>query len=325
MVLGNRRERFKTVFLEKYRPSCLEEIILDAHIKQKMEEYIKSGRIPSLLFVGQPGTGKTSLAYILIDQIIKNEADYIEINGSLLRGIDTIRGFDDFIKTPPLESKIKIIFIDEADKLTNDSQDSLRNLIEQNSAFVSFILTANYQQKITDALKSRLETYYFSVLPKENISSLIKDILKKENIQFEEDAIDFLIKETYPDIRRCLNEINKFVIRGSNGEGKRILNLDLLKKSNVLMDEKFVNMCLELIEKKNLENNIRLIYDWIYNEKIDFVRVLEKLNMQVKNIKLKTLTAKMYNDLFRVVSPKMLMIEFVGLFVEKIFSNGKKE
>ena len=165
IIISKRKLKYSDVWLEKYRPSTLDEVVMNDSYKEKFKEYIKSGSVPSMLLVGSPGTGKTTMAYILLDACVFDDMDYLEMNGSLFRGIDVIRNLDDFIKSGnDVFLRKKIIFIDEADKLTPDAQDSLRNLIEQNTDHLSFILT-NYAHKITDALKSRLQTFTFKQLP----------------------------------------------------------------------------------------------------------------------------------------------------------------
>lgn len=325
IVISQRKKKFNDVWLEKYRPDTMESIIMDDKYKKKFEEFIKDGSVPSLLLVGPPGTGKTTLAYILIDQVVHDDMDFLEMNGSLFRGIDVVRSLSDFLKSMTIMSKKKVIFIDEADKLTPDAQDSLRNVIEQNSDHVSFIFTANYSYKITDALKSRLQTYTFKHLPEKEMYSFVYDVLKKEGIEFRKEDVDFIINATTPDMRRCLNEINKVVF--SNGSSK-ILTLSNTA-GDFLAEQKFVDTCLLIMDKKssgqNYTDDVRLCYGWIYNDNMDYLDVFEKMNKLMKVIKLKTMCAHYYNELAKVISPKMLMIEFFGEFINFVLSMPAKK
>lgn len=320
IIIQNRKLKFNDVWLEKYRPENIDEVVLDENSKKKFKEFIKNDEFPSLLFIGSPGTGKTTMAYILLDACIHDEMDFLEMNGSLFRGIDVIRNLDDFIKSETMFSKKKVIFIDEADKLTPDAQDSLRNLIEQNSDHLSFLLTANYAHKITDALKSRLQTYKFDKLPKENRRNFVFDVLQKEGISYNPNDVDYIIQATDPDLRRCLNEINKVVYSNQTGKILTLGNAD----EEFLIEQKFVDNCLQLINLKKNHQDMEMSqtakwgYQQIMADNMDYYEVYEKLIGVLGIIKLKTMAAHYYNALSTCVSPKILTIEFYGEFITYI-------
>jgi DNA polymerase III delta prime subunit len=316
-IIDQRKEKYKDVWLEKYRPDDIEKIVMEDGPKKKFKEYLEEEDFPSLLFVGPSGTGKTTMAYILLDKAVKDDMDYLELNGSLNGGKNTIRDFDDFIKSMTMSSKRKYIFIDEADKLTNDAQDALRNLVEQNSDHLSFVFTANYEYKITDALKSRFQTFKFKRMPKDYVEKFISEILDKENITYKKEDLEYIIKATYPDMRKGLNEINKVVYRDVNDS--KILSLGNAG-CDFLIEQRFLETLLRIENnyKQNLNyiDDVRQAYEIIKEDAMDYLTAFEKMNEEFRTIKLKTLTSKYYNEVNKVISPKFLMMTFLGEYLE---------
>ena len=320
IIIDERKKRFSTVWLEKYRPDSIDMIVMSDAYKKKFKEFIDDQTIPSLLLVGAPGTGKTTLAYILIDQLIHDDSDFLEMNGSLFRGIDVVRSLNDFIKSMTMASKKKIIFIDEADKLTPDAQDSLRNIIEQNSDHLSFIFTANYAYKISDALQSRLQNYKFKQLPEKEQTTFIYMVLEKEGIVYKKEDLDYIMNATMPDMRKCLNEINKVVF---NDKDRKVLSLSQAT-TDFLSEQKFIDLCSSIITKHlakvDYGDDVRSGYAMIYADTMDYVSLFEKISLNFKYVKLKTMGAHYCNELARIVSPKMLAIEFFGEFMNFVFT-----
>jgi len=317
IILDVRREKYKDVWLEKYRPGDMSEIVIEPNYGKKFNEFIGDDQIPSILLVGPPGTGKTTMAYILIDKLIKDDMDFLELNGSLFRGIEVVRQLDGFVKSETMFSRKKIIFIDEADKLTPDAQDALRNVVEQNADHLSFIFTANYSFKIIDALKSRLQTYTFKSLPKEFVRNTIYGILGKELIQYQKPDVDYIIDSTYPDMRRALNEINKVVYLEDSQKLLSLNNAD----EDFLIEQKFVDAMARLQKTKGTTSfggDIKVCYDYVYKDTMDYLDAFSKMNMMFGNIKIKTLSAKFYNEVGKCISPKFLMLEFIGEFLNVI-------
>jgi replication factor C small subunit len=191
-----------TLWVEKYRPSTLEGYVGNDVLKAKLEQYIKTQDIPHLLFYGTAGTGKTTAAKILIKNI---DCDYMFINASDERGIDTVRdkikGFASTVGFAPL----KIIVLDEADFLGREAQPALRNMMEAYSASTRFILTANYVERIIDPLVSRTQVYKLTPPSKREAAKKLADILKNENVEYETKTIAQIVNAYYPDIRKIIN------------------------------------------------------------------------------------------------------------------------
>lgn len=196
------------LFVEKYRPQVLDDIILSPTNLIKFNSYRDKCEIPNLALVGSPGIGKTTLAKVVVKDILK--CQYMYLNASDENGIDTIRNkVINFAKTKSIDGKLKVIILDEADALSVDAQRALRNTMEEYSGYTRFVLTGNYKYKIIPALLSRCQT--FDLTP--NIEAVVKkcySILKTENIEITDNKQFILfVKSFYPDIRKCLNELQK--------------------------------------------------------------------------------------------------------------------
>ncbi len=205
---------FNNLWVEKYRPKALSDLVLSSTNKKYFESI--TDEIPNLLFVGTPGLGKTTLARILIDDVLK--CQYLYINASDENGIDTIRSkVVGFSQTKSLDGSIKVVILDEADGITIDGQRALRNTMEEYSSQTRFILTANYKHKIIPAIQSRAQSFDLNP-PFEDVVSRIVEIVKGEGIKINDDQKgNFVntIKQNYPDIRKIINAVQKACINGS--------------------------------------------------------------------------------------------------------------
>lgn len=204
---------YENIWVEKYRPSTLDDLIIDDTNKNIINSYGKN--IPNLLFCGNAGIGKTTLAKILVKNVLK--CDYLYINASDENGIDTIREkVIGFAQTMSFNEGLKVVILDEADYLSNSSQAALRNVMESYSKTTRFILTGNHIHKISKALRSRCQ----QIDIKADIKSAFKrclDILTREKIVVsgeQKKSLVQLVKKHFPDIRKCINEMQKQCIDG---------------------------------------------------------------------------------------------------------------
>ena len=200
-----------SLWVERYRPFGLEGYVGNEHIIEKVKIYIENNDVPHLLLHGDAGTGKTTLAKIIVNAI---DCDYLYINASDERGIDTlrekIRGFAASVGF----RKWKVVILDESDFLTPAALAALRNLMETFSKNTRFILTCNYPEKIIDPIQSRCQTFEIIPPSKKDVAKRLNEILLTEGVQFEMPDLAVIVNSGYPDIRRVINAAQRQVING---------------------------------------------------------------------------------------------------------------
>lgn len=255
----------ETIWMEKYRPTRVEDIVLPKSIKSKFQKYANNEDIPNLgLWSANPGTGKTSTATALIKEI---GCEALFINASMDNGIDILRGrIANFASSESFDGKLKIVVLDEIDNLTPSAMFAFRNLIESFANNCRFILTGNYKEKIIEPLLDRLENYDYNSLNKQEmikpIFSRLSDILNNENIEFNPKDLVPVMNTYYPSIRSMIGAIQKF-----SSDGKFTLNLSELdnqdeyqKIMNTLKDKDFIST-INLVNDLNSPSNM---YTFLY-------------------------------------------------------------
>ncbi|MGD0080569.1 MAG: replication factor C small subunit [Methanoregula sp.] len=200
-----------TIWIEKYRPAKLADIVGQDEIVERLSSYVKSGNLPHLLFTGSAGIGKTTAAVTLAREFFKDswQMNFRELNASDERGIDVVRNqIKQFARTTPLgDATFKILFLDEADALTTDAQAALRRTMESYAQTCRFILSCNYSSKIIDPIQSRCAIYRFKPLGAEAIKEEIRRIAARENLSITGSAMEAIVYIAQGDMRKAINAV----------------------------------------------------------------------------------------------------------------------
>ena len=208
-ITNSKREH--SLLVEQYRPNTLEGYVGNEHIIEKVKIYIENEDVPHLLLYGVAGTGKTTLAKIITNQI---DCDLMYINASDENSVDAVRDKIRGFASSMGFRKWKIIILDESDYLTPNAQAALRNLMETFSNTTRFILTCNYVEKVIDPIQSRCQTFGITPPSKKEVAVRLKDILDAEEVKYEMSDLAVLVNSGYPDIRRVLNAAQRQVVKG---------------------------------------------------------------------------------------------------------------
>lgn len=258
----------KELWVEKYRPNTLDGYVFkDDQQKGQIENWIKDGSIPHLLFSGNAGVGKTTLAKILINKLDIQDTDVLYVNGSKEgRKVEWIDKLIGFCSTMPF-GEFKVVLVDEADYMNvNSVQPALRNLMEEYSSSVRFILTCNYPNKIIPPLHSRCQRLHIEKTDLTEFTARVATILVEEQIEFDLDTLDTYVKGTYPDLRKCINNLQmnsldgKLIIADTTDDSSdyRVEMVQLFKAGKISEARK-------LVCKQASPEEMDDIYRWLYD------------------------------------------------------------
>ena len=254
-----------SLYVEKYRSKTLDEYVGNEQLKQIVAQYIEKNDLQNLLLYGTPGTGKTTLAKLIVNNF---NCDYLYINASDERGIDTIRDKVQGFASSASFKPIKIIILDEADFLTIQAQASLRNIIETYSRTTRFILTCNYLERIIDPLQSRCQVLKITPPSKKEVAQHISTILDQENINYELEDLALVVNKHYPDIRKILNTCQVNNVDGALKIDKTVLASNsykdgVLKELKSPSKSSFKNI-RQILADSNLDD-FEEIYRFLYD------------------------------------------------------------
>ena len=265
------------LWTEKYRPSTLDEIVLSKDDREFFENLSKKQDIPHLLFAGTAGVGKSSLAKIIINDVLNCDSMYI--NASDENGIDTIRGkIVGFARTKSFDGRLKVILLDEVDGLSGESMKALRNVMEEYSSTCRFQMTCNYLFKVIPPIQSRC-TIINLIPPIEGVVQRVSEILKQENIIVDPKQKPLLlehIRKNLPDLRRIINDIQKFSVTGTlsiknedcSGFAKSIV-------AKLMCKEDVMKLRKEIIEGEKFFSSdyrhlMKLIFEELFNSSLNY-------------------------------------------------------
>jgi len=264
------------LWVEKYRPQTISECVLPNRLKDVFQSFVDQKEIPNMLLCGTAGTGKTTVARALCNEL---ECDYIIINGSDESGIDVLRTkIRDFASTVSFGGKTKVVILDEADYLNpNSTQPALRAFIEEFSKNCRFIFTCNFKNRIIEPLHSRTSVVEFKLKKDEKpqmasaFMGRISNILGEENIEYSEKVLAELLMKYFPDYRRTLNELQRYSKFGAIDEGilSNIAEVNMKGLCDSLKDKDFKKMRQWV--SNNVDTDPQGLYRKIYDTLLDKV------------------------------------------------------
>lgn len=271
------------VWVEAYRPQSIDDCILPDALKATFKEFVAQDNIPNMLLCSASGgTGKTTVARALCEDL---GCDYILINGSEESGIDVLRTkIKDFASTVSLNGKIKVVILDEADYLNpNSTQPALRGFIEEYSKNCRFILTCNFKNRIIPQIHSRTTVIEFKISKEEKpkvaakFFKRITEILKNENVDFDQKVVAEVLNKHFPDFRRILNELQRYSSSGKIDAGilASISDANMKDLMNALKDKDFKKMRSWVVN--NLDNDPSVLFRNIYDALLPEVKQVPQL------------------------------------------------
>jgi DNA polymerase III delta prime subunit len=258
----------KELWVEKYRPNTVDGYVFrDEHQKNQVKQWIKEGTIPHLLFSGNAGIGKTTLAKLLFNELDLNDLDVLEINASRTNSVEDVRDkIVNFVQMIPF-GDFKVVLLDEADYLSPNAQAALRGVMEEYHTTSRFILTCNYPNRIIPALHSRCQGFHIERIDQNEFTARVAKILIDEGVTPDLDTLDTYVKATYPDLRKCINTVqmnsadgvlNK-PTDGDTGEADyKIEMVELFKAGKIGQARKLV--CSQV-----RPDEVEDIYKWMYD------------------------------------------------------------
>ena len=270
------------LWVEKYRPQKIDDCVLPEALKKTFKEYINKGELPNFLLCGTAGTGKTTVAKALCNEI---GAEYMFINGSEESGIDVLRTkIKSFASSVSLTDAKKVVILDEADYLNpNSTQPALRAFIEEFSNNCRFILTCNFKNRIIAPLHSRTAVIEFKLTKADRpkmagrFMKRLSDILATENVTFDEKVVAEVLKKHFPDYRRVLNELQRYSVSGTIDEGilVNVQEVNMKELVSSLKSKDFKKMRNWVVD--NIDNDPNLIFRKIYDTILDEVKYPSQL------------------------------------------------
>jgi len=315
------------IWTEKFRPENFEEVVGQQEIIKRVKSLVQAMNIPHLLFAGPAGTGKSTLALIIVKELFGNSwrENYLELNASDERGIDVVRQkVKDFARTKALENApFKVIFLDEADALTKEAQQALRRTMENFTGTCRFILSCNYASNIIDPIQSRCVVFRFKLLEKKDVVEVIKRISTKENIKLSEDALETLYEASEGDCRRAINLLQATASIAMD------INAEMINMIASTSRPKGVKVVLDYALAGDFINARDKLLDLMLKESVSGIEVIKMIQKEVWNLQIEPeikvrLTEKTGEAEFRMIEGSDEFVQLQALLASFVLAGQGK-
>ncbi len=311
------------IWTEKFRPEKFSGIVGQDEIIKRVESLTNSINIPHLLFAGPAGTGKSTLALVIVKELFKEDwkTNYLELNASDERGINIVREkVKNFARTKSLgKVPFKVIFLDEADALTPEAQQALRRTMENYSATCRFILSCNYSSKIIDPIQSRCAIFRFKLLEKKDIERIINLIAEKENLTISPESVEMLYEGSEGDCRRCINIIQ------STASISPSINPELVSMIISNAKPKDIKIVLDYALSGDFQKSREKLLDVMLKESISGQEVIKAIQKEIWNLTIEPeikvkLTEKTGETEFRIIEGSDPFIQLQALLASFVLA-----
>ncbi|MFH1325662.1 MAG: replication factor C small subunit [archaeon] len=315
------------IWTEKFRPNSFSEVVGQDDIIKRVSALTNSLNIPHLLFAGPAGTGKSTLALIVVKELYGSnwKENYLELNASDERGINVVREkVKSFARTKSLGNvPFKIIFLDEADALTPEAQQALRRTMENYSTTCRFVLSCNYSSKIIDPIQSRCALFRFKILEKKDIEKVIKLIAEKENLTVTPEALEIIYEGSEGDCRKCIN------ILQSTASISPSINADLVSTIISNTKPKDIKVVLDYALSGDFQKSREKLLDIMLKESVSGQDIIKSMQKEIWNLPIEPeikvkLTEKTGETEFRIVEGSDPFIQLQSLLASFVLAGVGK-
>ena len=267
------------LWVEKYRPKRIADIVDQEEVKNRIMQFIKTGNMPHLLFHGPPGTGKTTMALAIAHELYGDliHENVLELNASDERGIAVIRErVKEFARTAPMgKVPFKLVILDEADNMTSDAQQALRRLMEMYAANTRFILIANYVSRIIEPIQSRCAIFRFRPLPKEAVLARLKYIAEQENVEVTDDGLEAIWEISQGDMRKAINTLQAAAALG------KVVNAETVYKALGKISPTVIRQIIEEALYGNFSEALSKLYRVVKEQCADPMDIVKMIHREL--------------------------------------------